>query len=236
MSQVEQLEVGWWKVWKEATISPDAANLGQLLDGLDAALLELDTVEQLQVAAEAIAQIAQVFCDRSTLAFEELEATNSDQGPVMPTEAFDRYVRQTMEVDFEQFIEPLAALPRKSPEREISQGDSVVGELDQAAVLQVLDEQMSQEPDLTEAEIFNRTLALAHDEDISAWAGKIVQCLQEVPDQAVSFDQLCRCLSLPWAAVWLGLLFGGFELEQKGEFYQASVWVKPLSKAPTANR
>ncbi|MDX2240698.1 MAG: hypothetical protein NW224_08455 [Leptolyngbyaceae cyanobacterium bins.302] len=45
-----------------------------------------------------------------------------------------------------------------------------------------------------------------------------------------------RCLSLPGAAVWLGLLFGSFELEQKGEFYQASVWVKPLSEALTANR
>ncbi|PZV05293.1 MAG: hypothetical protein DCF22_24775 [Leptolyngbya sp.] len=236
MRQIEQLELGLWQVLKEATISPNAANLGQLLDGLDAALVELDTVEQLQVAAEAIAQIAQVFCDRSTLAFEDLEATNSDEGPVMSEDAFDRYVRQTMEVNFEQFIEPLAALPRKSPEREISQGDSVVGGLDIATVLQVLDRQMSQEPGLTEAEIFNRALALAHDEDILAWSAAIVQCLQEVPDQAISFDQLCRCLSLPGVAVWLGLLFGGFELEQKGEFYQASVWVKLLSKALTANR
>jgi len=45
--------------------------------------------------------------------------------------------------------------------------------LDEVALLKVLDQQMSQEPESTEAEIFNRALALAHDEDVSAWAGAI---------------------------------------------------------------
>ena len=69
MMQIEQLELGLWEVLKEAASAPDEADLGQLLDGLDAALLSLDTGGQLQVAAEAIAQIAQVFCDHSSLAF-----------------------------------------------------------------------------------------------------------------------------------------------------------------------
>lgn len=57
MRQVEQLELPLWDVLKEATIAPDEADLRQLLKMLDESLSGLDTVEQLQVAAEAIAQI-----------------------------------------------------------------------------------------------------------------------------------------------------------------------------------
>ncbi len=227
MRQIEQLELGLWEVLKEASISPDEADLGQLLDGLDAALLSLDTVGQLQVAAEAIAQIAQVFCDRSALAFEELEATNSDEGPVMPAEAFDQYVRQTMEVDFDQFIEPLATLPRKITERQaIAEGDSVVGELNRTTVLQVLDQQMSQEPELTEAEIFNRTLAIAHDEDVAAWAAAISRWMGDHQMATIPLVQLQRAMGIPLIQLWLALLLGGYSMEQRGEFYETEqLWI-----------
>ena len=226
LRQIEPLELPLWEVLKEAKIAPDEANLAQLLHALDEALSKLDTVGQLQVGAEAIAQIAQLFCDRSTLAFEELEATNSEEGSVMPTDAFDRYVRQTMEVNFEQFIEPLASLPRKSPQREVSEGNSVVGELDQAALLQVLDEQMSQEPELTEAEIFNRTLALAHDEDVSVWAGAITRCMAEQQVAIVPLVELQQATGMPLIQLWLALLLGGFTLQQRGEFDETTqIWV-----------
>ena len=40
-------------------------------------------------------------------------------------------------------------------------------ELDQAALLQALDEQMSQHPGLTEVKAFNQAMGIAHDEDVS---------------------------------------------------------------------
>lgn len=143
---MEQLELPLWEVLREAAIAPDDADVRQLLNVLEEALFELDTVGQLQVAAEAIAQIVQVFQERSVLTFEELEATASEDGPTMPQDAFDRYVRQTMKLDFEQFIEPLESLPRKLPERQTEsiEGSSVVGELNQSALLQALDEQMQE--------------------------------------------------------------------------------------------
>jgi len=226
MSRIEQLELPLWEVLKEATIAPDEADLAQLLNALDETLPKLDTVGQLQVGAEAITQITQLFCDRSTLRFEDLEATNSAEGPVMPTEAFDRYVRQTMEVDLEQFIEPLASLPRKSPEREVSEGNSVVGELDQAAVLQVLKEQMSQDSELTEAEIFNQALALAHDEDVSVWVGAIAQRMAEQQVSMAPLVELQQSTGMPLIQLWLALLLGGFTLQQRGEFYETEqIWV-----------
>ncbi|MBD2068691.1 hypothetical protein H6F93_14365 [Leptolyngbya sp. FACHB-671] len=52
---MEQLELPLWDVLKEATAAPGEADLQQLLKVLDESLLMLDTVGQLQVAAEAIA-------------------------------------------------------------------------------------------------------------------------------------------------------------------------------------
>lgn len=228
MRQIEQLELLLWEVLRDATISPDEADLRQLFDGLDEALLHLDTVGQLQVAAEAISQITQVVCDRSMLAFEELEATNSDEGPVMPIDAFDRYVRQTMEVDFEQFVEPLESLPRKVAERQnLPDGQgSVVGELDPIALLQALDEQMSQHPGLTEVEVFNPAMEIAHDEDISTWARAITQWMDEHHISTIPLVQLQQSMGMPLIQLWLALLLGGYAIEQRGEFYETEqIWV-----------
>lgn len=225
---MEQLELPLWEVLKEATIAPDEADLRQLLDVLDKSLSELNTVGQLQVAAEAIAQIVQVFQERSALAFEELEATNSNEGPVMPQDAFDRYVRQTMEVDFEQFVEPLASLPRKPSERSFitDEPNSIVGELDQVALLQSLDDQLSQHPGLTEVEAFNQAIALAHDEDVSTWTGAIEQWLIEQNISAIPLVQLQQSVEMPLVQVWLALLLGQYTIEQRGEFYETEqIWV-----------
>ncbi len=227
MRQIEQLELPLWEILKEATIAPDEADLQQLLSLLDESLLHLDTVGQLQVAAEAIAQIVQLFQDRSALAFEELEATASEDGPTMPEDAFDRYVRQTMEVNFEQFIEPLESLPRKVPERSsLPHEGSVVSELDQVALLQALDEQMSQHPEWTEVEAFNQAMAIAHDEDVSTWVGTIGQWMGEQQVATIPLVELQQLTGMPLVQLWLALLLGGFVMEQHGEFYETrQIWV-----------
>ncbi|MBD2463070.1 hypothetical protein H6G89_18705 [Oscillatoria sp. FACHB-1407] len=228
MKPIEQLELPLWEMLQEATIAPDEADLQQLLNVLDESLLQLDVPGQLQVAAEAIAQIVALFQERSMLAFEELEATNSDEGPVMPHDAFDRYVRQTMEVDFEQFIEPLASLPRKPPERsgEVAPTGSVVGELDQVALLQALDEQMKEHPGLTEVEAFNQAMAIAHDEDVSNWIGAIATWMNERQTEVAPLMQIQQAMEMPLVQLWLALLLGGFALEQRGEFYETGqIWV-----------
>jgi len=231
MGQIEQLELGLWEVLREAAIAPDDADVRQLLDVLEESLIELDTVGQLQVAAEAIAQIVQVFQERSVLTFEELEATASEEGPTMPEDAFDRYVRQTMELDFEQFIEPLESLPRKLPDRltEHLEGSSVVGELDQAALLQALDEQMQEHPQWTEVEAFNQVLAIAHDEDVASWVEAIAQWMRQQECMMIPLIQLQQAVRMPLVQLWLALLLGGFGLESRGEFYEVQqiyVWVQ----------
>ncbi len=229
MNRTEQLELNLWTSLREAAQLPEEAALPDLWQLLDVTLADLETLEQLRVAAEAIARIAEVFQERSVRIFEELEAATSDDGPVMPTDAFDRYVRQTMQVDLEQFIEPPVSLPRRPPQRspqEEAEEQSVVGVIDQMALLQALDEQMSQEPGLTEAEVFNRAMAVAHEEDVSAWVEAIAQWMQADATPAVSLLELQRSLKMPLVQVWLALLLGEYRLEQRGEFYETQqLWV-----------
>ncbi|HEY9631558.1 MAG TPA: hypothetical protein V6C84_30065 [Coleofasciculaceae cyanobacterium] len=57
---------------------------------------------------------------------------------------------------------------------------------------QVLDEQMSQHLGLTDVEVFNQAMNIAHNEDVSTWVETIAQCLQEVnlqPFRSCSFRE-----------------------------------------------
>jgi hypothetical protein len=172
------------------------------------------------VAGEAIGQIADLFCDRSNLCFEHLLAYASHGEPVMSDHAFDRYVRQSVVVDFEQFIQPLESLPRKSSEK-IKDDDSVVGAVDKEVLLQVLE----QEDLLSWEDKLDLALSIAHDEDVSAWIEAIAVCLKS-NDVPMHFIDLQNKLKLPIVEIWLGLLLGDFKLEQKGSFYDANqIWI-----------
>lgn len=73
-------------------------------------------------------------------------------------------------------------------------------------------------------------LAIAHSEDVTGWTQAIVQWLQTTPDRSVSIADLSRDLKMFSVEVWLGVLFGGFQLEQRGEFYHSPIWVKCSSE------
>jgi hypothetical protein len=213
----------------EAEPEPEVTlDLEPLWQELELSLQQLNPLpgQALEVAAVGIAQIVLQFTQFAELAFEELEAV-AERGVLLPEDAFNRYVRQTIEVDFEPFIEPLVNLPRKSLERQaIAEGDSVVGELNQAAVLQVLDQQMSQHPGLTETEAFNQAMAIAHDEDVSTWAAAIAHWLEEHQISTISLVQLQQAMGMPIVQLWLALLLGEYEIEQRGAFYDTEqVWI-----------
>ena len=76
-----QLEI--WDLLEEAKQEPFDVNWNLLWDSLDVSLIVLNSSEQLQVAADALLQMVEVFHLRSMEAFEELEAFTSDDGPVM---------------------------------------------------------------------------------------------------------------------------------------------------------
>ena len=218
--KVKQLELDLWAVISTARQSPEDANLPMVFKLLDLTLVDLDTRSQLRIAGEAVCQIADLFCDRSNFLFEELHSRAVKGEPIMADDAFDRYVRQSMVVDFEQFIEPLQSLPRKIPEQ-AKNGNSVVAQIDK----EVLIKSLEQESLLSFEEEFERAISTAHAEDVSDWIEAIAHRIARNFSPMRLID-LQSTLPLPIVEIWLGLLLGDFKLEQRGRFYDSSeIWI-----------
>ena len=218
--KVKQLELDLWDVLSTARLTPEDANLPMVFQLLDLTLVDLDTRSQLRVAGEAVCQIADLFCDRSSFLFEELHSRAANGEPIMADDAFDRYVRQSMVVDFDQFIEPLPSLTRKIPEQ-AKNGNSIVGAIDKEVLIQSLE----QESLLSFEEEFERAISTAHAEDVSSWVEAITHCIANSFSPMRLID-LQATLPLPIVEIWLGLLLGDFKLEQRGRFYDSNeIWI-----------
>ena len=218
--KVKQLELDLWDVLSTARQTPEDANLPMVFKLLDLTLVDLDTRSQLRIAGDAVCQIADLFCDRSSFLFEELHSRTTNGEPIMTDDAFDRYVRQSMVVDFEQFIEPLQSLPRKIPEQ-TKNGNSIVQEIDKETLIQALE----QESLLSFEEEYEQAISTAHAENISAWVEAISRCIATNFSPMRLID-LQAVLPLPIVEIWLGLLLGDFKLEQRGNFYDSSeIWI-----------
>jgi hypothetical protein len=218
--KVKQLELNLWEVISTARQTPEDANLPSVFELLDLTLVDLDTRSQLRIVGEAVCQIADLFCDRSSFLFEELNSRAVKGEPIMADDAFDRYVRQSMVVDFDQFIEPLQSLPRKIPEQ-AKNGNSIVGEIDKETLIHSLE----QENLLSFEEEFERAISTAHAEDVSSWIETISHCITNNSSPMRLID-LQKALKLPIVEIWLGLLLGDFKLEQRGSFYDSSeIWI-----------
>jgi hypothetical protein len=218
--KVKQLELDLWDVISTARQTPEDANFLMVFKLLDLTLVDLDTRSQLRVAGEAVSQIADLFCDRSNFLFEELHARAVKGEPIMADDAFDRYVRQSMVVDFEQFIEPLPSLPRKNPEQ-AQNGNSIVGAIDKEVLIQALE----QESLLSVEEEFEQAISTAHAEDVSSGIEAIAQCITN-NSHPICLKDLQKTLKLPIVEIWLGLLLGDFKLEQRGNFYDSNeIWI-----------
>jgi hypothetical protein len=218
--KVKQLELDLWDVISTARQTPEEANFLMVFKLLDLTLVDLDTRSQLRVAGEAVCQIADLFCDRSNFLFEELHSRTAKGEPIMADDAFDRYVRQSMVVDFDQFIEPLQSLPRKISEP-TKHGNSMVSEIDKEVLIQSLE----QENLLSFEEKFEQAISTAHAEDVSSWIEAIAHCIAN-NSSPIRLMDLQAALSLPIIEIWLGLLLGDFKLEQRGNFYDSKeLWI-----------
>ncbi|MGV2831395.1 hypothetical protein [Myxosarcina sp. GI1(2024)] len=66
--------------------------------------------------------------------------------------------------------------------------------------------------------ISSEVSSLAYDENINAWINKVLGCLRSNP-QVNTLAQIVRATNLSVAQVFISLLFGEFELNRTGDFY-----------------
>ncbi|MGR3279109.1 hypothetical protein ACSYAD_29010, partial [Acaryochloris marina NIES-2412] len=124
-------------------------------------------------------------------------------------------IQQTMFLD----VSDLCRQPKSRKSRQGFTGkpvESVVGEVSKDAVLEFVDEMESGEA---------VALKVSHVEDVGAWVSAIREYLEGAKG-AVSFVELVRGLEMPPVTVLIGLLLGGFRVEQRGEFYSQSLRIR----------
>jgi hypothetical protein len=226
--EIRQLELDLWQSLEAATRYPETANLQRLCDALEGAIAHQPLQEQLQVAGEMLRQISEVYAARAEWMMSGWEHQHNPQEPVVDLEDYAELFAQSLSLDLgDLFEEPEAVVYPSERKGRLGSEGTVVGLLDKEALLAELDQRLEQHPEMTEAEAFEAAIAVAHGEDVSAWVEAIEQVLQQEPSQELSLMGLQERLEMPWVAMWLGLLLGGYGLEQRGEFYQReTIWVE----------
>ncbi|MBD2249422.1 hypothetical protein [Nostoc sp. FACHB-888] len=219
MTTYHQLTI--WDVLDELSESPATSSLVPMWECLDAELENLPLEAQLLTAALAFSQIADILKSRAEVLLQDTRDLNSPKGPIVSTDLFAGLVRTTMHLDLDDLIEPETPQTFKphGPHQFshfTEEGDSVAAPVEKANVLAMLDQVTTLE------DVRN----LASDEDVEKWQSAIANYLINVKDE-ISLVKLQRVLQMPMVEVWLGLLLGGFTLEQRGDFYHNhNVWVK----------
>jgi hypothetical protein len=211
MKVFEQLELQLWQTLQDAQDQPESAQVGALWVQMERAIQGRELKAQLEVSAEAILQMAGVLQRRSRV-FDEVVAMRSGADPVMAADAFDRFVRQSMDVDFDRFMEAIARKEHDYPEsRELV---SVAEMVSKEELLRLIEDESVLE-EFSEME-------LEHDEDVGFWVEIVKEWMEIKGVEQVGFSELLDGVGLSVVKVWLALLLGGFEMRQKGGFYDAA--------------
>ena len=215
MVDVRQLELDLGDAFEDATDMPEEANILELWQQFEVVMDELPWREQLRMGGDVLAQLAEICEAKSEILWEDWQDANNSDGPVIDGDWLRGLTRQTQEIDFSELVQRSDNKGTQEQQDDI-EADSVVGEVDKQLVLALVDE-------LNLEEAKAKTLAVSHSEDVSAWVAAISAKRSAVPQRLI---ELQRQLQMPLIEVWIAALLGGFELEQRGGFYEVEeIWL-----------
>ncbi len=199
MPEVIQLTI--WERLNIATTNSVGADFLGLLTEVDESIEQLPLNNRLEAAGDAISRLGEIYASRSAMQLSQIEYLfHPEREPIMSLDAFDSYVRQSMMVDLEQFIEA-----PDLPEYEREYNLTVVRELSVTeALAEISDEVATEEIEL--ARVADLVLGIAHGEEIELWASRIRAVMAECGSMLLVELQQQSGLSL--VDVWLGLLLG----------------------------
>jgi len=256
-----QLDIPLFDQLQDAIASPQDAELLELLRLFDATMLELDDLTCLRVAGDAIVQLATIFEAKYGEVSKQVEQVKAQVSgtrnePIVPIDFFDRWVRQSMIINLDQFVEPVAQLPLPfDGEWEMPSAYSWTTatdfyQTDSAQVHQVLDAVIDDVAELLESlpgrtnGTLERTevdhiLDLAHGEEIDAWTVELsstIERLQKRKRRSISLlDLVCALESQTHASrqncliqTWLTFLLGKhpYQLHRKAHDFYSAVGIE----------
>ena len=203
-----QLEL--WDLLEEARQEPFEVDWKFLLDSLDMSLVGLGVSQQLKVASVAMLQMVEVFCVRNAEVLEELELYRSNDGAVMGDRDFASFVRQTMDIDFDEFIEPLVSPIPRSHTHGKGNSQSIVEVVDREALLETAEESQESSP----PEVDDSVVEIAYQENVSDWISVIANYFTVMGIEQTTWSELLENLDIAPVEILLGLLLGHFTLSQ----------------------
>jgi hypothetical protein len=230
--EVQQLELDLWQSLETASRFPETADLRSLCDALEQALSDQSLVEQLAVAGDVLVQLSEVYAARADLLISRWERRHNPTEPMVNLEECVDLFVQSLSLDVSDLFEEPEPMqyPANRKKKSFAQADgSVVGEVDKDTLLNWVDQLAIEQP-LDEAYMAEQIWELAHGENVEEWSRAIAQQLQLL-GATIRLPDLQQALKMPLVELWLGLLLGGYTLEQQGEFYNSqTLWVIGANK------
>lgn len=230
--EIEQLELDLWQSLETASRFPETADLRSLCNALEQTLSDQSLAEQLTVAGDVLVQLSEICAARAELLISRWECRHHPAEPVVDLEeCVDLFVRSLSLDVTDLFEEPESVqYPTNRKKKSSSQIDgSVVGEVDKEALLNWVDQVAAEQP-LDEAQMTEQIRNLAHGENVEEWSRAVAYYLQRLGSK-ICLPDLQRALEMPIVELWLGLLIGGYSLEQQGEFYNSqTLWITNCRK------
>lgn len=156
-----QLELELWDRLQLTQQVPEAIDVAQLLDEVEAAAAQLPETQRLQFAGDALLQVAELCAARAGVLMIEWEESARD--PIAERGSFADMVRQTMAVDLSDLLEPAQPRQRRTKSNSKPKG-SIVASVDKAAVLAMVDQLEADNQEMQKQQL----LAIAHSEDVTS--------------------------------------------------------------------
>lgn len=183
----------------------------------------LSDADQLKLAGHVIVQLSELCHAKAEHWLTDWQEQCDETEPLMDDDLLAGLVQRTMYLDLSDLIR--SKLPAQ---RSRSESGSVVGAVDKKKLLSALNTIEEQES------AKHKALAVAHDEDVTAWIETIDNWLnrQTITNstETVWFSELCTALHqenprMTPVKVFLALLLGGYPLEQPNGFYESDILV-----------
>ena len=195
--------------------TPEQGSIHEICDELESAIahLNLPLYQKLEAAGNIVSRIAGVYDQKANKLLDSWEfAGQPAVFPVIEVDDLDSYVRQSMSINVDAFLEP-SSRRKGSKNKSDKQPDfnrSVVQIVEKSAALHLVD-----------------ILELAGNDSPIQWSQAIAEWIEQQDGMEVvtTLPELCESLNLVPVEVWLGLLLGNFQnhkvsLRQNG-FYQS---------------
>lgn len=114
--------------------APEQCDLNRLCNGLEEAIATIPLSQQLQTAAAAFLQIAEIFALRAEVLLTDWGQSYSEKGPALEEDDLSELLRQSMSLELDELIAEPESYTRESPSH-IPSVESAVAPVDKAVLL-----------------------------------------------------------------------------------------------------